>query len=237
MDLNQFKPDYYRVSYWLKTPSYEHPDGSVGFRLAGMDRANFYDDCARIFKRAGWEVEHNYAKNRFYAKNGLSRLDFHPRSLSGVVKTELIDRIPEIIAQAKTFYMIEDGIWRYSPLYSLSTDQAHECLKSRQEEIKEWMLDKFNTKRKRKYKVFTQDEFSDLESGVVDEFVLPILSQKVKCAATVYVDCIFRQLVESGLIIVNQSMVHRLQKEELIFFVRTALKSELKDKKHGKSPN
>ena len=103
MENSKFKPDYFKVAYSIRTPSYYRPeDSGLGFRSEAESTA-FHADCERIFRNGGWEIEHGYAVN------GKSSLYLHPQQFLGTIHEELVDAVPELIAQATLFQFQQNG--------------------------------------------------------------------------------------------------------------------------------
>ena len=140
MNLNTLKPAYFKVGYSILTPSYYQSAGSVGFRNDSESTA-FYADCERIFRAGGWNVE------RGYAINGNSKLHLHPQQFLGIVQTELIDTIPELISQANLFTFQQNGKRLFEAVYDITPDQQQEYLAARRLEIEAELLKKFRTGR------------------------------------------------------------------------------------------
>ena len=92
MENSKFKPDYFKVAYGIRTPSYYRPkDNELGFQSEAESMA-FFADCERVFRIGGWKIEHGYAVN------GKSSLYLHPQQFLGTVHTELFNIVPELIA-------------------------------------------------------------------------------------------------------------------------------------------
>ncbi len=82
MENSKFKPDYFKVSYSIRTPSYYRPeDNGPGFQSEAESMA-FHADCERIFRNGGWKIEHGYAVN------GKSSLYLHPQQFLGTIHEE-----------------------------------------------------------------------------------------------------------------------------------------------------
>ena len=85
MENSKFKPDYFKVAYSIRTPSYYRPeDNGLGFRSEAESMA-FHADCGRIFRNGGWKIEHGYAVN------GKSSLYLHPQQFLGTIHEEIYD--------------------------------------------------------------------------------------------------------------------------------------------------
>ena len=53
MENSKFKPDYFKVSYSIHTPSYYRPqDNELGFQSEAESMA-FFADCERVFRIGG----------------------------------------------------------------------------------------------------------------------------------------------------------------------------------------
>ena len=84
MENSKFKPDYFKVAYGIRTPSYYRPkDNELGFQSEAESMA-FFADCERVFRIGGWKIEHGYAVN------GKSSLHLHPQQFLGTIHEELL---------------------------------------------------------------------------------------------------------------------------------------------------
>lgn len=136
---NQFKPDYFKVSYSIHTPSYYRPeDNGLGFRSEAESMA-FFADCERVFRIGGWEIEHGYAVN------GKSSLYLHPQQFLGTIHEELVDVVPELIAQAALFQFQQNGKRIIEEIYDITAEQQREYIAAKPPEIEAKLLNTFRT--------------------------------------------------------------------------------------------
>ncbi len=194
MNLNTLKPAYFKVGYSILTPSYYQSAGCVGFRNDSESTA-FYADCERIFRIGGWNVE------RGYAINGNSKLHLHPQQFLGVVQTELIDTIPELISQANLFTFQQNGKRLFEAVYDITPDQQQEYLAARRLEIEAELLKKFRTSQRKLYHVVDGLLLLDFEL-LGRRYGLPALDEQANAlAARRYVSNVFYSLITTGQII------------------------------------
>ena len=122
MENSKFKPDYFKVSYSIHTPSYYRPkDNGIGFQSEAESMA-FHADCERIFRNGGWKIEHGYAVN------GKSSLYLHPQQFLGTIHEELVDVVPELIAQAALFQFQQNGKRIIEEIYDITAEQQREYI-------------------------------------------------------------------------------------------------------------
>ena len=194
MNLNTLKPAYFKVGYSILTPSYYQSEGCGGFRNDSESTA-FYADCERIFRIGGWNVE------RGYAINGNSKLHLHPQQFLGVVQTELIDTIPELISQANLFTFQQNGKRLFEAVYDITPDQQQEYLAVRRPEIEAELLKRFRTSQRKLYHVVDGLLLLDFEL-LGRRYGLPALDEQANAlAARRYVSNVFYSLITTGQII------------------------------------
>ena len=144
MNIHHLKPAYVNVAYCIDTPTYHKPEANeIGF-MSEEDRTAFFADCKRVFQNGGWEIEHDYAVN------GKSRLYLHPQQFSGIVHTELLHVVPELIAGAALFQLQPNGVRVMESVYDITEEQQREYLATRRPEIEAELLAVFRTSQ-RKY--------------------------------------------------------------------------------------
>ena len=193
MDTNNSLPEYYEVSYWIDTPSYDHRNGNLGFD-SESERAAFYADCRRIFEAGGWYVED------VYARNGKSKLHLHPQMFLGIVHKGLINTIPGVIEHAVLFRLRGNEIHILNPIYDITREQQREYLASRRTEIENDLLETFRTVRCNLYRV-PNDLWFDIHSPRGRKYGLPAFEDEVNHEAANYISEVFSALVASGQIV------------------------------------
>lgn len=203
---NQFKPDYFKVSYSIRTPSYYRPeDNGLGFRSEAESMA-FHADCERIFRNGGWKIEHGYAVN------GKSSLYLHPQQLLGIVHAELVDAVPELIAQAKLFQFQQNGKRMIEEIYDITAEQQREYIVTKRPEIETELLNVFRTSQRKLYHDPGGLLWWNIELPIGRKYGLPALDEQVNNTAGHYVSEVFASLIASGQIIqkaINGKPVYR----------------------------
>ena len=194
MDINTPQTEYYKVSYWIDTPSYDHRNGNLGFD-SESERAAFYANCRRIFEAGGWHVEDGYARN------GKSELHLHPQMFLGIVHTDLIDTVPGLIEHAALFRPRGNEIHILNPIYDITREQQREYLASRRTEIENDLLETFRTVRCNLYRV-PNDLWFDIHSPRGRKYGLPVFDDDdVNHEAANYISEVFSALVADGRIV------------------------------------
>lgn len=139
MENSKFKPDYFKVAYSIRTPSYYRPeDNGLGFRSEAESMA-FHADCGRIFRNGDWKIEHGYAVN------GKSSLYLHPQQFLGIIHAELVDAEPELIAQATLFQFQQNGKRIIEEIYDITAEQQREYIAAKRPEIEAKLLNASRT--------------------------------------------------------------------------------------------
>lgn len=205
MNLNTLKPAYFKVGYSILTPSYYQSAGCVGFRNDSESTA-FYADCERVFRAGGWNVE------RGYAINGNSKLHLHPQQFLGVVQTELVDVVPELIAQATLFQFQQNGKQIIEEIYDITADQQREYIAAKRPEIEAELLKVFRTSQRKLYHDPGGLLWWKIELPIGRKYGLPALDEQVNNTAGHYVSEVFVSLIASGQIIqktINGKPVYR----------------------------
>lgn len=99
----------------------------------------FHADCGRIFRNGGWKIEHGYAVN------GKSSLYLHPQQFLGTIHEELVDAVPELIAQATLFQFQQNGKRIIEEIYDITAEQQREYIAAKHPEIEAKLLNTFRT--------------------------------------------------------------------------------------------
>lgn len=206
MENSKFKPDYFKVAYGIRTPSYYRPkDNELGFQSEAESMA-FFADCERVFRIGGWKIEHGYAVN------GKSSLYLHPQQLLGIVHTELVDAVPELIAQATLFQFQQNGKQIIEEIYDITADQQREYIAAKRPEIEEELLKAFRTSQRKLYPDPGGLLWWKIELPIGRKYGLPALDEQVNNTAGHYVSEVFASLIASGQIIqktINGKQVYR----------------------------
>lgn len=193
MDMNNPQTEYYKVSYWIDTPSYDHRNGNLGFN-SKSDREAFYAASRRIFESGGWHIKD------VYARNGKSKLHLHPQMFLGIVHQDLIDTVPGLIKQATLFRPRGNEIHILNPIYDITREQQREYLATRRTEIENDLLETFRTVRCNLYRVPNHLWF-DIHSPRGRKYGLPAFDDDVNHEAANYISEVFSALVASGQIV------------------------------------
>lgn len=206
MENSKFKPDYFKVSYSIHTPSYYRPkDNELGFQSEAESMA-FFADCERVFRIGGWKIEHGYAVN------GKSSLYLHPQQLLGIVHTELVDVVPELIAQAALFQFQQNGKRIIEEIYDITAEQQREYIAAKRPKIKAELLKAFRTSQRKLYHDPGDLLWWNIELPIGRKYGLPALDEQVNNTAGHYVSEVFASLIASGQIIqktINGKQVYR----------------------------
>ena len=206
MENSKFKPDYFKVSYSIHTPSYYRPkDNGLGFQREAKSMA-FFADCERVFRNGGWKIEHGYAVN------GKSSLYLHPQQFLGTIHEELVDAVPELIAQATLFYFQQNGKRIIEEIYDITAEQQREYIAAKRPEIEAELLKAFRTSQRKLYHDPGGLLWWNIELPIGRKYGLPALDEQVNNAAGHYVSEVFASLIASGQIIqktVNGKQVYR----------------------------
>ena len=206
MENSKFKPDYFKVSYSIRTPSYYRPeDNGPDFRSEAESMA-FHADCERIFRNGGWKIE------QCYAVNGKSSLYLHPQQLLGIVHTELVDVVPELIAQAALFQFQQNGKRIIEEIYDITAEQQREYIAAKRPKIKAELLKAFRTSQRKLYHDPGDLLWWNIELPIGRKYGLPALDEQVNNTAGHYVSEVFASLIASGQIIqktINGKQVYR----------------------------
>ena len=207
MENSKFKPDYFKVSYSIHTPSYYRPkDNELGFQSEAESMA-FFADCERVFRIGGWKIEHGYAVN------GKSSLYLHPQQLLGIVHTELVDAVPELIAQATLFQFQQNGKQIIEEIYDITADQQWEYIAAKRPEIEAELLNVFRTSQRKLYHDPGGLLWWNIELPIGRKYGLPAVDEQVNNTAGHYVSEVFASLIVSGQIIqktINGKPVYRI---------------------------
>ena len=194
MDINNLKPGYVNIGYSIHTPSYYSESNGLGFNNEDEAMA-FHADCERIFKGGGWNIEHGYAVK------GKSNLHLHPQQFLGIVHTELVDIVPELIARATLFKFQQNGKRIIGEIYDITEEQQREYLTSKRTEIEAELIKAFSTKRRNQYYVPGSLLWWDLELPIGQKYGLPAIDDQVNNAAGRYVAEVLDSLLTTGRII------------------------------------
>ena len=207
MENSKFKPDYFKVSYSIHTPSYYRPkDNELGFQSEAESMA-FFADCERVFRIGGWKIEHGYAVN------GKSSLYLHPQQFLGTIHEELVDVVPELIAQAALFQFQQNGKRILEEIYDITAEQQREYIAAKRPEIEAELLNVFRTSQRKLYHDPGGLLWWNIELPIGRKYGLPALDDQVNNTAGHYVSEVFTSLIVSGQIIqktINGKPVYRI---------------------------
>lgn len=207
MENSKSKPDYFKVAYSIHTPSYYRPkDNELGFQSEAESMA-FFADCERVFRIGGWKIEHGYAVN------DKSSLYLHPQQFLGTIHEELVDVVPELIAQAALFQFQQNGKRIIEEIYDITAEQQREYIAAKRPEIEAELLNVFRTSQRKLYHDPGGLLWWNIELPIGRKYGLPALDEQVNNTVGHYVSEVFTSLIVSGQIIqktINGKPVYRI---------------------------
>lgn len=110
----------------------------------------FYNTATILFINDGWELKEARSSSSCpTVSKGKQSLYLHPQSFSGIVATDNIETIEQLLSQAETFKHYNTDI--YEQIYNLSDEEYQTYFESKAEEIKQDILSALTTKRKNLY--------------------------------------------------------------------------------------
>ncbi len=189
----QLKPQYHRVSYWLHTPLYRHPDCQIGFNTP-EDRIAFENECSRIFEPVGWKVEHPYMTQ------GKSKLHLHPDMITGNIHIDLQDTILPLLEQSTLIHSRGDVVKILYPVFDITCEQHREYIAPQWEKIANILLEKFKTKRRNLFRV-PNDLWFTVFAPLGEQFGLRAFEDKVTHEAARFAGEVFAELINDGKIL------------------------------------
>ncbi len=115
-----------------------------------VSESSFHQEARQIFQAAGWKVTSGQLSGESdTATRGKQSLYLHPMEFSGVILTEEISALKQILSSAKTFRLRSIGQFE---IYQDMSDQDYtEYLESCRAEIIEDILANYRTKRKNQF--------------------------------------------------------------------------------------
>lgn len=154
---NNWNPDadygneYVNIHFRIETKGFEYPS----FHLSEEDRLATDEDIRRVFTQLGWTCEKEYHNGSCSTwKKGKAHLYLHPQDFSGEVLKNDVKTIAEALQENPTFML------RWVDLYDTSydvTDEVFEAMLSeRDKEIRKYILDNCQTKRRNRYKIASE---------------------------------------------------------------------------------
>ena len=137
----------YRKVYFRIRSSYQYDSG---WPDEGAERA-FREESRRLFQSAGWELHpaREDSGSSDTVTRGQQDLYLHPMNFSGVIRTDEIPQLRELLAGAHTFQC--QGVDCYERYWELTGAEYLEQLEARRDEIIDAILERYQTKRKNLY--------------------------------------------------------------------------------------
>ena len=137
----------YREVYFRIRSSYRYDSG---WPDKGVEHA-FRDETRTLFQSAGWELHpaREDSSSSDIVTKGQQDLYLHPMNFSGVIQTDEIPRLKELLEGAQTFQC--QGVDCYERYWELTDAEYLKQLEARRDEIIEAILERYQTKRKNLY--------------------------------------------------------------------------------------
>ena len=179
----------YRETYFRIRSRYRH---SSGWPDKDAEHA-FRDESRRLFQTAGWELHpaREDSGSSDTVTKGQQDLYLHPMNFSGVIRTDEIPQIQELLKNANTFRC--DGVDCYERYWELADEEYLAQLESKREEITQAILERYQTKRKNLYvtgsavlsiakkfsvhRLCDKDEKNNLANRYVEELVEQLIQE------------------------------------------------------------
>jgi len=140
---------YRNVYFRINAPSYYKSNYGVGFENQ-QERDNFYNHVTELFLNDGWILKEQRTSNSCpTVTKDKQELYLHPQSFSGVTLEENIKYIEGLLADNNLFEYRSTDI--YEQVFDLTDEEYINTLKTKQDEIKNDILEQFGTKRKNLY--------------------------------------------------------------------------------------
>ena len=204
----------YREVYFRIRSSYQY---DRGWPDEVAERA-FRDESCRLFQSAGWELHpaREGSSSSDTVTKGQQDLYLHPMNFSGVIRTDEIPRLQELLKGAQTFRC--QGVDCYERYWELSDGEYMAQLEARREEIIEAILERYQTKRKNLYVT------GPAERSIVKQFSVHRLCDKdgKNNLANRYVGELVEQLIQEGQLVAAETKNGR--------GIRTATGAELRQR-------
>ena len=126
----------YREVYFRIRSSYQYDSGWLD---EGVERA-FREESRRLFQTAGWELHpaREGSSSSDTVTKGQQDLYLHPMNFSGVIQTDEIPRLQELLEGAQTFQC--QGVDCYERYWELTDEEYLAQLESKRGEIMQAML-------------------------------------------------------------------------------------------------
>ncbi len=141
------QPDFDVADYFRIRSSYRYDSG---WPDKGVEHA-FRDETRTLFQSAGWELHpaREGSSSSDIVTKGQQDLYLHPMNFSGVIQTDEIPRLQELLEGAQTFQC--QGVDCYERYWELTDAEYLKQLEDRRDEIIEAILERYQTKRKNLY--------------------------------------------------------------------------------------
>lgn len=136
----------YRSTYFRIRSRYQFDSG---WPDEDAERA-FREESRRLFQTAGWELHpaREGSGSSDTVTKGQQDLYLHPMNFSGVIRTDEIPRLRELL-EGETFQC--QGVDCYERYWELSDEEYLAQLEARRGEITQAILERYQTKRKNLY--------------------------------------------------------------------------------------
>lgn len=187
----------YREVYFRIRSSYQYDNG---WPDEGVERA-FREESRRLFQTAGWELHpaREGSSSSDTVTKGQQDLYLHPMNFSGVIQTDEIPRLQELLEGAQTFQC--QGVDCYERYWELSDEEYMAQLESKREEITQAILERYQTKRKNLYVT------GPAELSIVKRFSIHRLCDKdgKNNMANCYVGELVERLIQEGRLVTAET--------------------------------
>lgn len=206
MENSKFKPDYFKVAYGIRTPSYYRPkDNELGFQ-------------SEAESMAFWPTVSGYSGLAAGKLNMVMPSTANPAcicirsSSSEPSMRNWSDVVPELIAQAALFQFQQNGKRIIEEIYDITAEQQREYIAAKRPKIKAELLKAFRTSQRKLYHDPGDLLWWNIELPIGRKYGLPALDEQVNNTAGHYVSEVFASLIASGQIIqktINGKQVYR----------------------------
>ena len=187
----------YQQTHFTIRGSYEYGNGFPDELSADA----FQQEIEGLFRSAGWEiVPGNGHGGCAHAVREKEDLYLHPMEVSGIILRDSVPKVEALLRQAHTFRHC--GTQSFVEYVEMSDERYQEHLKSRREDIRAAVLERFKTRRKNLF--LTGDQ-----SGIIARpFVVHRLEARrsfQEDIAVVYVRNLIEEMIANGELTVSQT--------------------------------
>jgi len=199
--------DYVNVYFRMETKGYGYPT----FSFSEEDRNAFDTELVKAFTALGWKCKkETYNGSCSTWIKGKSYLYLHPQNFSGEVLKNEVKQIAEALEKNNTFYL--RWVDLYETVYDITDTEYEEILSSKDEQIKNAILENCKTTRTNKYCYS-----NDIIRLISNKFGIKRIG-KEKCSGIImpYIWRIIESLIEEGYLVAprNKELVRTINKTE-----------------------